>query len=390
MQTVTLYATGECNLRCTHCSVGLDQDRPRPSLDTASLKRVLSTMATSGTRWVTILGGEATIYRQDLVKLLQYAGELGLLVSLNTNGIARAVLMRLAEQSALREVVVSLDGATATTHDAVRGRGTFARTTRTIQELATTPRVQGGELHLKLAHVLSASNAHEAGRIVTLANELGVNNLAVKHVRIIGRAEEHRDKLHLTHRSLLDAYSAVITTWLLTGTMKLDIQLPHALAYYLHRRFALPYPAVASTACGGTDRYWYVDLLGNHLPCPAMSYEEDPQNGLAESEAELNLVNVSAEDARQHEIFREFEHRRQTFAHRSKIFPCNSCRFADQSSPCTADLVQGADSTEVDLCAAVYHHGDEAVSGFRADVFPGAGKGVSATAENGTTPPDES
>ena len=374
MDTVTLYVTGQCNLRCTHCSVGRDQDEPRPSLDTAEVKRVLSNLAASGTRSVTILGGEATIYRPDLPELIKYAGEVGLGISLNTNGIARSIVMKLAELPALHEMVVSLDGASAAEHDAVRGRGTFERTTRTLRQLAATPRAQSGELRVKLAHVLSAGNADSAGKIVTLAAELGVSTLSVKHVRIIGRAEDHRGELQLTHRSLLDAYIAVVTTWLVTGTVKLDVHLPHALAYYLHRRFDLPFPAVASTACGGTSLYGYVDLLGNHLPCPAMSYEEDPQVGLAEREAELDLTTADASQARQHDVFKEFERRRQTFAQKSQLFPCTECRFSDLSSPCTAELLQGADSAEVDLCAAVHRHGEDDVPGIREDIFPGSAR----------------
>src|SRR5216683_5649465 len=128
MRAVTLYATSRCNLRCKHCGVGPDQEKPRPQLETEDLKVVLTRLAASGTQYVTILGGEATVYREDLGAILDHAAAVGIGIAINTNLLVYAPIAGLLDRPALKSLIVSLDGASAETHDRIRGRGTFART----------------------------------------------------------------------------------------------------------------------------------------------------------------------------------------------------------------------------------------------------------------------
>jgi MoaA/NifB/PqqE/SkfB family radical SAM enzyme len=76
MRSVTIYTTSSCNLRCKHCGVGSDQYKPRTQQTTDELKQIIKNLANGGTKWITILGGEATIYRNDLGQRIRTFGRL--------------------------------------------------------------------------------------------------------------------------------------------------------------------------------------------------------------------------------------------------------------------------------------------------------------------------
>lgn len=80
-----LALTYRCNNDCAHCY----NARPRnyPELDTDTWKQVLDKIWSLGIPHVVFTGGEPTL-RQDLVQLVSYAQDLGLVTGLNTNGRA--------------------------------------------------------------------------------------------------------------------------------------------------------------------------------------------------------------------------------------------------------------------------------------------------------------
>jgi MoaA/NifB/PqqE/SkfB family radical SAM enzyme len=377
MRAVTLYLTGRCNLRCRHCAVGADQDEHRADPGTEELKAILSGIAEGGGKYVTLLGGEATIYRRDLTELLDHAETIGLEVSINTNATAYPPLSALLDKPALGTLVVSLDGASPATHDAMRGARTFQRTLATLSRIISHPRVRAGRLAIEISYVISRLNHADTGRMVMLAIDLGVRRLNAKHVKLTGRALDHAASLELASEELLEAYSTLLMTWVASGKkIELDVHVPPALAYYLRARFGLAYPIDDHPACGGIGEFGYVDLVGNYLPCPAMSYEEDTASGMKALRPDLSLALRPAAEVHATPLFADFENRRRRRAHRDRLFPCRICRFNDLSRPCTADLVKGDETAEIDICKAVFDCGDSEVPGVRADVFPGEAASV--------------
>lgn len=363
MRAVTLYATSACNLRCKHCGVGPDQLHPRPPLSTEALCGVLTRLAATGTKFVTLLGGEVTLYRQDVGAILDHAATQGIGVSLNTNLTEWQSVAPLLDRPGLAGLIVSLDGATAVTHASMRGRGTFARTRANAALAAAHPRVRSGELTVEIAFVLSALNYREAAGMVGLAREIGTTRLSVKPVKIVGRAEQFMAQLRMSHRDLLDAYCEIVVAWLMAGDLELDMFLAPAVALYLNERFGTSFPIDDHPACGGVKEYGYVDLYGNHMPCPAMSYEENQATGFGGPQPAINLVNNDVETVHRAELFEQFEAKRQSRSALEHMHPCRDCCFKTTCSPCTADFILGQETVQVDVCAAVFAHGDEEVPG---------------------------
>ena len=363
MRAVTLYATSACNLRCKHCGVGPDQLHVRPALSTEALCGIVTRLAAAGTKFVTLLGGEVTLYRQDLGAILEHAASVGMGVSLNTNLTDWQSVAPLLDRPGLAGLIVSLDGATSASHDAMRGRGTFARTRANAALAAAHPRVRSGALTVEIAFVLSALNYREAAGMVGLAREIGTTRLSVKPVKMIGRAQQFTAQLRMSHRDLLDAYCEIVVAWLMAGDLELDMFLAPAVALYLNERFGTSFPVDDHPACGGVKEYGYVDLYGNHVPCPAMSYEENQSTGLQGPLPTLNLLKHDVETVHRAELFEQFEVTRQSRSALDHMHPCRECSFKTTCSPCTADFILGQEMVQVDVCAAVFAHGDEDVPG---------------------------
>jgi len=105
-----LSLTDRCNLRCTYCmpAEGLDW-LPSPELLTDDeLVRLVGVFATMGVRTVRLTGGEPLL-RRGLPGLVARLSELGLSLSLTTNGLGLARQAQALRDAGLNRVNVSLD-----------------------------------------------------------------------------------------------------------------------------------------------------------------------------------------------------------------------------------------------------------------------------------------
>src|SRR6202011_4569923 len=117
---LTWELTYACNLACVHCLSSSGRRDPR-ELSTAECKSVIDELQRMQVFYVNVGGGEPTV-RPDFWELLDYAIARDVGVKFSTNGvrIGRPEARRLAATDYV-DVQVSLDGADATTNDAVRG-----------------------------------------------------------------------------------------------------------------------------------------------------------------------------------------------------------------------------------------------------------------------------
>jgi len=371
MKDVTIYATNKCNIRCIHCGVGLDQDQYRYDLSTEQLKKVMYELASGGTKTITILGGEATIYRKDLAALLDFALENGLKIIINTNLLSYEAIEDLLDKPSLQAFVVSLDGASSDIHDRIRGEGTFEKTLRNIKKITENKRYKTGDILLQIAFVMNGINCQQTSKMLFLTSELKVRQLNIKNVRFVGRANLFNKLLEITSEDLLHAYTSLIINWLyFQCDIELQILITPAFAEFLNKAFGFCLPTSNYAACGGTSVFSYVDLLGNHLPCPAMSYEEKPNTGIATKDPKLNLLKNSISKTFNSNIFHDFELKRENRKYINQLIPCKYCKFNKQCQPCAANIINGEEyEEEIELCYAIYHHGDSYVKNIRENIW---------------------
>ncbi|MCW3103527.1 MAG: Radical domain protein [Bacteroidetes bacterium] len=371
-KSVTIYTTSKCNISCKHCGVGLDQDSPRPQQTTEELKTIFYKLSKDNTKYITILGGEATVYRRDLAELLDYADTVGLKVSINTNLTVFHVVQPLLAKPALKGLIVSIDGITPATHDSIRGKGTFQKTITNIKLVSKHERVLNGDLHLEMAFVMAQINVEEAPDLIDFAKEVGATRLNIKNVKLIGRAFSFAEDLGLDLKKMLNAYSLLVVNWMLSEKkIEMEILVTPSFATYLNRRFQLTFPTTEHHACGGESIFSYVDLHGNHLPCPSLAYEENPTMEFSKAIPGINLLESDVQESYNSDLFREFESYRAGRSFKSKMFPCKFCSFQDQCVPCTAQMVGGGKENDtVDICSALFEHADQYLPGFRKEIWP--------------------
>jgi AdoMet-dependent heme synthase len=117
-------STRACQLVCQHCRAD-SQSEPHPlQLTTVEGKRLLDDIASFGTPspMVVISGGDP-FERSDLTELIAYGKQQGLSMALAPSVTPKATRARFAAAAAAgaKAVSISLDGASAATHDGFRG-----------------------------------------------------------------------------------------------------------------------------------------------------------------------------------------------------------------------------------------------------------------------------
>ncbi|WP_135822816.1 TIGR04053 family radical SAM/SPASM domain-containing protein [Halostella litorea] len=123
--------TQACELACEHCRADAQPRRHPDELTTAEGKELLDAAADFGDGQLVVLSGGDPLARDDLVDLVEYGTELGLRMTLTPSGtgsLTPEVIADLAD-AGLQRMALSLDGASAESHDAFRGEaGSFEQT----------------------------------------------------------------------------------------------------------------------------------------------------------------------------------------------------------------------------------------------------------------------
>ncbi|HEY7745350.1 MAG TPA: radical SAM protein [Desulfuromonadales bacterium] len=188
-KTLTLAITGVCNLTCRHCWVEAGGADSATHVPERTLCRLIEEFAELGGEGVRLTGGEPLCH-PGWLGLLRFARDLGLRsVSLQTNGM----LFREEEVAALREldfpgltIQISLDGATASTHDLVRGDGAFQGVLDGLRRL-----VRGGLApRLTLFFTEMRHNLEDIPAVFELAADLGICSVVTGTLVLGGRAAE--------------------------------------------------------------------------------------------------------------------------------------------------------------------------------------------------------
>lgn len=184
--------TSSCDLACRFC---LDADALdgsiRPFDDVAA---ELDRLAREGADHVVLSGGEPT-RSPHLLKLVRHAKDLGLTVSLTTNGqlLAAARPCELLAKAGLDEVRISLHSGVRSIHDELVGHhGAWVRSLAAMRHAATAGLVV--TLHV----VLVTDAGMDIGHLIHLAAMAGVRRVRVRMVGLTGRATKE-PALRLEH-----------------------------------------------------------------------------------------------------------------------------------------------------------------------------------------------
>lgn len=177
--------TQACDLACVHCRASAQPDRDPLELTTAEGKDLINQIAALKVPVFVLTGGDP-IKRPDLFELIGHARKVGVRVSLTPSAtpmLTKEIVVRLKE-AGLARLAVSMDGASATTHDTFRGlSGSFARTLDAVRWANEVG------LPVQINTTFSRRNIAEMEAIVELMEKLNITLWSVFFLVPTGRGK---------------------------------------------------------------------------------------------------------------------------------------------------------------------------------------------------------
>ena len=188
--------TAGCNLRCIHCRrIDVADELLPEDLSTAESKGLIDQIVAFCNPILILSGGEPLI-RPDIFEIAEHAVAKGLRVALATNGtlIDEPMAQRIVDVG-IRRVAVSLDGATAETHDTFRALpGSFAQALDGIRHL----RALG--MSVQVNTTVARHNIDELPQILDLARSLEADALHIFLLVPVGCGVEIADEQMISPR----------------------------------------------------------------------------------------------------------------------------------------------------------------------------------------------
>lgn len=281
MSRIVIELTNRCNLRCQHCPDGRHGGKGEMSLDI--IAAILSSAQSEGFTEFAFTGGEPTLHR-NFTDILKDTADAGYTFGFVTNGwsFAKHYDALLPLRDALTGLTFSMDGASAETHDHIRGKDSFRR----LMQAFSICVLKGIPFAINM--VITRANQHEIENITTLAAALGSRGLRFGHFIETGRPSS--DTLALDYKERRNAEAHI---WELQNSAAIPI----AMAPGYHTTELFPCASLHSEE-------FNIDWQGNVSPCCHLSgfgtnwgSEEVVANlnhqGLAEALAQLRCNNES-------------------------------------------------------------------------------------------------
>ncbi len=179
---VFFHILTRCNLQCAHCYINQEQ-HGRETLPVDRIQRWLDAFL-PGEREVNVifLGGEPTLH-PDLASAAAYARRAGYAsVTIDTNGYLFNNILDKTTPAIIDYISFSLDGATATTNDAIRGAGSYKRCIEGIGKAVAKG------FSTSLIYTVSTANICELDDMTDLVTDLGVDRVFIQVLGIRGRS----------------------------------------------------------------------------------------------------------------------------------------------------------------------------------------------------------
>jgi len=250
LNTYYAYLTAGCNLACRHCWISpvyQPNGGTGGHLDFELFKLAIEEGLPLGLGSVKLTGGEPLLH-PDFIRFVDLIRDNKLNLTIETNGVLMTpeLARYLRENSTLRHISVSLDGATAATHDPFRGvKGSFEKACQGIRALADVG------YRPQVIMSLHAGNVHEIEALVALAESLGAGSVKFNLVQPSGRGEV------MTNRGqVLDIQKLIeLGTWV-EGTLQKQTPIR------LHYSWPMAFNTINRLLADGRDACGIFNILG--------------------------------------------------------------------------------------------------------------------------------
>lgn len=236
--------TDGCNLRCPYCYASSEKCLPG-EMTTAESMNLVTQAAEMGANVMVFTGGEPML-RKDLFRVVQHAVDSGLKANIITN----ATMIRKPETAQrfaelFSEVIVSVDGATAATHDRTRGKGSFAKTYQALRLL------NAAGVKPRINHIVTSDHIDELEEFAAFIQGIDVLSVRLMNHDKLGRGAD--DEFDFGWRDHMRVQQIV---WGSEVAAKLQPDGPRPVS-----------PCSIKGNCGMGGNEIYVNSLGDVYPC---------------------------------------------------------------------------------------------------------------------------
>jgi len=195
---VDLALTFRCQNNCVHCYAGGPHETSE--LTTEQWKEVINRLQRVGVFILTFTGGEPTL-REDLIELLLYAQNKGMVTGLVTNGrkLKDKTYVSALEKSGLDFVQVTLESHEAKIHDSMTAtKGSWKETVAGIKNAVPS------QIYTTTNTTLSKQNAPDFLETLDFLKDLGVAAFGCNSLIYSGKANKIADEFALPLETLND------------------------------------------------------------------------------------------------------------------------------------------------------------------------------------------
>ena len=190
LRLIAWEVTRRCNLACKHCRAEAHPEAYPGELSGEQARALIATFKQTGDPIIIFTGGEP-LMREDVFELAGYAHSLGLRCVMAPNGtMLTGENVRRMVESGIQRCSISIDGPSASGHDAFRGvPGAFEASMRGIRLL------RDAGLGFQINSTVTKDNLHNFRDIFNLAKSLGAEAWHIFLLVPMGRAAQLQDQI---------------------------------------------------------------------------------------------------------------------------------------------------------------------------------------------------
>jgi SynChlorMet cassette radical SAM/SPASM protein ScmF len=207
LEQIYFYSTTRCNANCYHCyqrTTKVESKIQAVQANEVGKEAFLNFVEKAvplGLRVVKLTGGEPFL-RSDLPEIIQGLRNLGIAVTIETNGffIDKEIADLLSDNEV--DVAISLDGGCSRSHDTLRGLpGSFAKVVQAIKMLSERG------CQMKVVMAVSKLNLNEIEKVLSVITSNGCYHLKINPVNIFGASRVRvAEGVRLTPKEVMTLY----------------------------------------------------------------------------------------------------------------------------------------------------------------------------------------
>ena len=258
IESISVNVTNRCNLRCAFC-YNIDRADEGAELSAEEMIQALDSVRRETVKGaaLAILGGEPLLAKEKALAVAEWGIRRKLRPIVSTNGLLVDDDFALRAARIGLECQVSIDGASAESHEEVRGKGTFDRA------LAAVRTFRAAGCHTIMSMVFHASNANEIPDYLRLARSMGASEARFIPIKqVAGGSEYTQADLARVIRLVADTVTAEPALRGLLGRDYVSILAQTCQACALRQ------------SCGTGSQTFLLDADGTVYPCISLPYPE--------------------------------------------------------------------------------------------------------------------